>query len=454
MGGSSLPGIDRRMYPRIEVKPNLKISGGLTGELVDISENGIGFAAAGKVGLERCEIRIDFPAETISLPVDVKWSSEKDNAGEVLGGALLVEPKKDVSLLMRKYMVTKQFRYLVEDIDDRDKRKVMLSFAKEFRDYIFALDVLNREILKHKRDPEDIFGKLNNLNNDIVSKAEGLKGKISDPEVIGKIKDSFRSLVSSWIFKSPGSYRCLEKPKGYPGDYETLEIIYDRKVLSETRDLGYYFDMYFLNNPYAEAVRKRKDKLKQLLTNYIARSEKPLKILNLACGGCKELRDICHERPGKVINKDVSFYCLDWDAEALDFSREQLGGAPENFHISFVRDNILSFIRRTGFFDENGQMDVIYSIGLADYFRDRILRAMMHCAYKGLRPGGRFIIAHKDKEISFSHVPPEWFGDWTFFQRNEQELYSLISETGLDWSEIKIDRDETGDIFFYTLVKR
>jgi hypothetical protein len=79
---------------------------------------------------------------------------------------------------------------------------------------------------------------------------------------------------------------------------------------------------------------------------------------------------------------------------------------------------------------------------------------MMHSAYKGLKPGGRFIIAHKDKEISFSHVPPEWFGDWTFYQRNEQDLYSLINETGLDWSEIKIDRDETGDIFFYTLVKR
>jgi SAM-dependent methyltransferase len=454
MGGNSLPGIDRRMYPRIEVRPNLNISGDLKGELIDISENGIGFASDGKVGLERCEIRIDFPVDTISLPVDVKWASGKDDGGPVLGGALLVEPKKEVSLLMRKYMVTKQFRYLVEDIDDRGKRKEMLSFAKDFRDYIFELDVLNREILKNKKGPEEIYSKLNHLNNEIVARAEGLKGKIKDPGVIERIKDSFRSLVSSWIFKSPGSYRCLEKPKGYPGDYETLEIIYDRKVLSEARDLGYYFDMYFLNNPYAEAVRKRKDKLKDILANYIARSERPLKVLNLACGGCKELRDICSERPERVIGKDVSFYCLDWDAEALDFSRDQLGGAPGNFNISFVRENILSFIRRTGFFDENGQMDVIYSIGLADYFRDRILRAMMHSAYKGLKPGGRFIIAHKDKEISFSHVPPEWFGDWTFYQRNEQDLYSLINETGLDWSEIKIDRDETGDIFFYTLVKR
>ena len=450
-----LPGIDRRDFPRIEVNPPRQISGDISGELINLSERGIGFSTRQVFDPKECNtLNIDFPSKNITVPVDIKWCRKDDELGMVCG-ASLVDSDKEVDLLMRKFMITSQFKYVINGVKDKKNRHEVLGFAREFRNYIFDLVELNNKIENEGvHDKDEIFNVLSELNNSIVAKGENLKAAIKDTALIDKIKQVFRDLVSSWIFKSSGSYRCLEKPKGYPGDYETLEIIYDRKTFSKDNELGYYFDLYFLNNPYAEAVRKRKDKLKDMLENIIGKSNKTLKILDLACGGSKEVRDICEEKKSNVVNKDVNFFLLDWDEEALEFSKKQLEKAPENFKIDFIRDNIISFVRKTKFYEENGQMDIIYSIGLADYFTDRILKAMVTNAYKGLKRGGKFIIAHKDKEISFSHIPPEWFGDWTFFQRNEQDLFSLIESAGQDWSEIKIDRDETGDIFFYTLVKR
>ena len=137
----------------------------------------------------------------------------------------------------------------------------------------------------------------------------------------------------------------------------------------------------------------------------------------------------------------------------MDFSEKQLKAVPKNFHINFIRENILSFIRKTDFFDKKGKQDLIYSIGLADYFSDRILKAMIKSSFKGLKIGGQFIIAHKDKDISFSHIPPEWFCDWTFYQRNEEDLLKIIESLNLKNVHLQKDRDKTGDVFFYILTK-
>ena len=118
-----------------------------------------------------------------------------------------------------------------------------------------------------------------------------------------------------------------------------------------------------------------------------------------------------------------------------------------------MEENVLNFIRRTKFYDENGKQDLIYSIGLADYFTDRILKTMIKNAFYGLKCGGKFVIAHKDKDVSFSHIPPEWFCNWVFYQRNEMDLLHIIEGIKLNGVCIETERDKTGDIFFYILTK-
>ena len=61
--------------------------------------------------------------------------------------------------------------------------------------------------------------------------------------------------------------RAFEKPRGYSGDYLVLEAIYNKHPLS--KGLGEYYDRDFLNNPYAVALRSRKDRLRKMLHEFI-----------------------------------------------------------------------------------------------------------------------------------------------------------------------------------------
>jgi len=454
MIGKQIREIGNRAFPRISVNPTIKVSGEVEGVLINISEGGICIATFESMLLKKYSVNINFSGKNFSVPVEIIWCTKCEEGDEFLCGGRIFNVDKDTLTAMRRYMITKQFKYVVQDVKDRNKRRKVLKFAKDFRDYIFDLIDLRESVKRGILSKEEIQKKVTKFSHSIVEEGEKLRVEINDEQLAQKIKESFRELVGAWVFKSKIMKRGLIKPKGYPGDYETLEIIYNNEPLTdENCDLGRYFDVSFLNNPYAKAVRERKNKLKEIVENVLKERKSPIKILNLACGACKEIRDICSNPSMNITNKETFFYCLDWDKEALAFSKEELTNAPKNFHIEFIEDNVLNFIRRTRFYDENGKQDLIYSIGLADYFSDRIIKTMVKNAFHGLKCGGKFIIAHKDKDVSFSHIPPEWFCDWIFYQRNEKDLLNIIEDLKLDGLEIATDRDRTGDIFFYVLTK-
>ena len=113
----------------------------------------------------------------------------------------------------------------------------------------------------------------------------------------------------------------------------------------------------------------------------------------------------------------------------------------------------MQFVRSTEYFNKNGKQDLIYSIGLADYLPDRVLKNMIMNSFHGLNPKGKFIIAHKDKSIEFSHLPPEWFCDWEFYERDEGDLLALINSIKLEGAGIKVERENTQNVFFITISK-
>ena len=454
MPETNITEIDRRSFPRVVISSDVKINGGIPGRLVNISEEGLCASSIEYVKSGNYVLDVIFSGKKISFPIKVKWCDSNIENNQILYGAHIEKIRKNDLNSIRKYMIIKQFEYVTKGVKDKYKRKQILGFTKEMIKYLESLIELKKLLLKKNVNNVEIQQKVTNLSHEIIQKGEKIRKKINDEELISKVKKVFRLLIGSWAFKSRIMYRGLIKPKGYPGDYETLEIIYNNKPISpKNSDLGYYFDVSFLNNPYAKAVRERKNKLREIIEKLLKEKKDIVHILNLACGGCKEIRDICLNKKNKSTKNEVYFYCLDWDKDALDFSEKQLKAVPKNFHINFIRENILSFIRKTDFFDKKGKQDLIYSIGLADYFSDRILKAMIKSSFKGLKIGGQFIIAHKDKDISFSHIPPEWFCDWTFYQRNEEDLLKIIESLNLKNVHLQKDRDKTGDVFFYILTK-
>ena len=446
--------VDKRTTPRIKLDSPVKISGPINANLVDISDGGICFSVSTPVDVKKYDLVIEFPSSPIKISVQIRWSNKKGANGEFLYGASFAEPDDNILKIIRKYMISKHFKFVIRGVKDRETRKSILKYAKNFRDYLFNLADLTNAISKKKKYQKNIQKRLRSLNDDIVQKGEILKQTINNKLLITKIKNEFRSLVSCWAFKSQIMKRGFEKPRGYPGDFDIIEVMYNKKTFSSNNELGYYFDIYALESPYGEAIRNRKDKLREILEKNLLTGTKKIKILNLACGSSREIWELYTAKDNKVNHREAEFTLLDWDENALEFSRNRLENISSNIKFNFLKEDIMQFVKSAEFFDRNGKHDLIYSIGLADYLPDRVLKKMIKNSFVGLNPGGSFVIAHKDKNINFSHLPSEWFSDWEFYQRDETDMKNLVDSADIGKFSYGVEREKSGQIFFITITKQ
>ena len=174
-------------------------------------------------------------------------------------------------------------------------------------------------------------------------------------------------------------------------------------------------------------------------------------MLNLACGSCRELKELLR---GEAVRKEVDFTCIDQDREALDFAKDNLASySQRNVTFRFIEDNILNLFKSPDHYRKSLRTyDVVYSIGLADYLPDRILSKLLQFGYYLLESGGKFIITHKDKD-RYAPIPADWYCDWNFVKRSQDDLITLVKNACKDGPRIDIEREKTGCIFFLVLTK-
>ncbi len=299
-------------------------------------------------------------------------------------------------------------------------------------------------------DDAIVMKKCKKVLDRLAETGDRLESLLNNESLIKEIKQRLRALLGHFVFQSNNFRRGFEKPRGYPGDYKMLEIVYDDLEISE--GLGRYIDRYGLEVPYSIGIRMRKDTMKEILYKFINDSTKDkLNILNLASGGCRDIREM-FARPITYRGK-VNLMCIDQDEEAIEFSRQKLSEIDVgNIDVNLIQGNILK-LESLDIGEENS-IDMVYSIGIADYLQDRMLKKIFNDCYKMLRPGGKFVLAYKDKEI---HKPLalNWYADWCFIPRDEKEFITLIYEAmGKENISIDIKRIDTKVIFFAEITKK
>jgi len=229
--------------------------------------------------------------------------------------------------------------------------------------------------------------------------------------------------------------RALEKPRGYPGDYQMLEYIYNGESIS--KNIGHYFDRGFLDSDLVRSVVNRKNMTKEYIKSMV-KAEHGLRILNLASGSCREIREMLDEG----LKTGFSLTCLDQDEEAIAFSQNALKNA---INVSFLKDDILSITK-----DEKKALlndkDLIYSIGLIDYLPDRILKKIIKSIYDNLKPGAILLLSHKDHGV-YTPMQEDWLSDWKFVPRDEKKMVSLLNDIGIGNERIEILRENLNNIF-------
>jgi extracellular factor (EF) 3-hydroxypalmitic acid methyl ester biosynthesis protein len=208
--------------------------------------------------------------------------------------------------------------------------------------------------------------------------------------------------------------------------------------MTKSFGLGGYLDRYFLGTTLGRAVCARMWSLRRFLLEEIARRGGTIKILNVACGACREFSG------GLATGTDanVSITCVDNDQLALDFVRDCVAPQTTGAKIECIRHNALRMTSAANNVRRFGRSDIIYSVGLCDYIPDEFLVPLLKGWRESLADAGVVYVAFKDA-LLYDKTEYQWLTDWYFFQRTEDDCRRLFEQAGYDMESMETTRDAT-----------
>jgi extracellular factor (EF) 3-hydroxypalmitic acid methyl ester biosynthesis protein len=256
------------------------------------------------------------------------------------------------------------------------------------------------------------------------------------------LKQFSRRHVHSFLMHSPCLHRMLQKPFGYPGDYEMMRFMYERHFEGATL-FGKAVNLAFVSTAAARAVRHRKDLVKRWLAELIESRRnvgRPLRILSVAAGPAQELVELLAEMREPPPMQIVLF---DQDKGALTYAFRRLKpAAPAPVQILYLHDSIKRLLRDSQIFASFGEFDAIYSAGLFDYLQGPTAVVLMRNLFARLAPGGRLVVGNMAPEN-----PTRWIMehhlDWQLIYRSRGELAEAARRAAPD-ARIRILEEETG----------
>lgn len=233
--------------------------------------------------------------------------------------------------------------------------------------------------------------------------------------------------IRDWSAGGPFFDHAFRKPRGYPGDFETIEIIYDCRSSGEGLP-SLIFDDYYLHARPAQAVRNRliwlADRLEAEVREQAGARGRPVRVLSLGSGPARELA-LLSQRPGFA--EATAATCLDLDPAALAFTRGRLDGRMDG-RMQFVRDNALRFAAGPNRPDQ--PYDLIYAAGLFDYLNAGQAARLITDCHGLLAAGGLLIIGNFSHETHPSdRILMDWLLEWRLIYRDEAEYRAIFVQT-------------------------
>jgi len=233
------------------------------------------------------------------------------------------------------------------------------------------------------------------------------------------------------VLCAPFMYRTFQKPLGYAGDYEMVNMMV-RDAFQGGSAFARMLNLYFLNTPPVVAHRNRLDYLAELLvreTNRVARRGGIAKVLNLGSGPAVEVQAFLAESPS---NLNAEFTLLDFNDETVRHAEQALnhikGKHHRNVQTRVIKKSVHQLLKehsksvsKLG----NRSYDFVYCAGLFDYLSDHVCETLLSIFYDLVAPGGLTVVTNVDP-----HNPSrgwmEYVVDWHLFYRNSQEVANLV----------------------------
>jgi extracellular factor (EF) 3-hydroxypalmitic acid methyl ester biosynthesis protein len=237
--------------------------------------------------------------------------------------------------------------------------------------------------------------------------------------------------------ESPFVRRLQEWPRGYAGDFETVEYLLKQRNRAVAGCFGYFLEQYALGSPIAQQHRNKVDIQAQALLSAVLRPTgfAVPRILMLAAGGSPDLRQV--ERTLDEHRFEATL--LDQDEDALAFSASHLPRIEDR--LALICANVVRGLPRAA---RRGPFDLVVAGGLFDYLPDRIaVSVLRQSRNRLLRAGGQLLFTN----ISCGNPYQPWIecmADWFLIHRSAGDVRTLCVAAGFPDSAITVDLDRSG----------
>lgn len=238
--------------------------------------------------------------------------------------------------------------------------------------------------------------------------------------------------------ESPFIRRLQDWPRGYPGDFETIEYLMQQVNRATPGRLSYWLEEYALGSALAQQHRNKADLQARTILEAVLSAgqgtEEP-RVLILAAGGSPDLRQI----EPILSTQRFRAVLLDQDADALAFSRE---------HLPLIADRLTAVNRNVirGLQDvrRHGPFHLVLAGGLFDYLPNRVATMVLqHAREHLLVPGGQMVFTN----IADTNLYRPWMehmAEWMLIHRSESDVRQLALEAGYADSAVTTMRERTG----------
>lgn len=235
--------------------------------------------------------------------------------------------------------------------------------------------------------------------------------------------------------RSPFIGRLQAWPRGYPGDFETVDYLMEQEVRAPGGTIEYWLEYLALSSPIAQQHRNKMQVQGREILAAIRAAGPGARVLVLASGSAADLvgiREALAEQQAQVV-------LCDGDEAALASARARLAELGDR--LTCVHGSVLASHARLS---PLGPFDVVAAGGLFDYLPERQATFLLRVIWQRLlKPGGRLFFTNIARGNPF-RLWIEYMADWRLIERGEDEMLALVAAACSDHVVPSLQRDGTG----------
>ena len=228
--------------------------------------------------------------------------------------------------------------------------------------------------------------------------------------------------------------RCQRWPRGYAGDFETIEYLAAAVNHSVRGTLGWHLEECLLRSAVVQQHLNKLQCQSREISSALVRSPNA-RILSIACGGCLDWAPVLpslKQFTGEIVLND-------FEPAALQFAEHRLRPVTPKYRL--VPGNILRVAKRLA---SGGSFDLVLAGGLFDYLNDKAAVFLLSAITRDLLAPGGVLLFTNIADGNPWRLIMEYGSNWKLIERTEGQIRELCRNAGIDHASLSMEREPTG----------